>query len=116
MSEIPYDELRDLVAFGSDPQRANQIRRAAAVVRAWLEQPPKTEFFVKTRTVPVEIMVAVDSAGNYEAVGATETDKNEADLLEELRRYNDHSQPSHVVRVRADVPLSQIVVQGEVSK
>lgn len=112
MSEIPYDEIRDLVTAGSDPQRGNHIRRAAEVVRKWLEQPP-----MKKHTVSVEIMVAVDSAGNYEALGATETDKTEADLLDELRMYNRHQQPAHVVRVRADVPLpSAIVVQGEVVK
>lgn len=62
-------------------------------------------------------MVAVDSAGNYEAGGATETDKSEADLLDELRLYNGHQQPAHVCLVRADVPMpSAIFVQGEVLK
>ena len=117
MSEIPHDELRALVSACLDPQQPSNVQRAAAVVEHWLGQPVKTEFLVKIKTVPVAIMVAVDSAGNYEAVGATETDKIEADLLDELRFYTSHQQPAHVCLVRADVPMpSAIVVQGEVAK
>lgn len=115
-TEIPYDEIQELVSRADDPQQPAGVRAAARAVRAWLEGPQQ----VAPATAKVRILVAINAAGHYEAMGSTEEyyrpSANAGDLLaEEVRAYGSHREPIEFRTIVADVPLpSPVVIEGKV--
>lgn len=115
-TEIRHDEIQELVSRADDPQQPAGVSAAARAVRAWLEGPQQAA----PSTVKVRILVAINAAGHYEAIGSTEEHNhpsaNAGDLLaEEVRAYGGHREPIEFRTIVADVPLpSPVVIEGKV--